>query len=363
MKTRKILTSIGIACCLLLPGNIHAQQHEYGLRNPRLFSNGKTMADNLKQWSKRRNEISQLIQRHEIGCIPEVNPRKQVKAHMNGDTLYVDVTVKGKTITLSSVIHYPKEGTAPYPLIIGTSHNSLPRQVLEKFPVARMDYNERQVNGYSQFRGDTVRSNYGFVKLYPSLIDNGAYSEWIWGFRRIIDALEQLGPEITRIDTKRIAATGCSYAGKMALFCGAFDERVALTIAQEPGGGGAAAWRVSHTMEGVEDLDHTDYHWFKQSLKEKYGGDNVFRLPYDHNELCAMVCPRALLVLGNPDYKWLADESARISMESASTVWQHFGISERVGCSIVGNHPHCQLPQSQYDIVSKYIERFLINKE
>jgi hypothetical protein len=32
---------------------------------------------------------------------------------------------------------------------------------------------------------------------------------------------------------------GCSYADKMALFAGAFDERIALTIAQESGGGGA----------------------------------------------------------------------------------------------------------------------------
>lgn len=334
------------------------------LRNPLLFSDGKTKVENMKQWEKRRSEISQLIQKYEIGTIPEVNAKKQVKArieHGEKDTLFVDVTVKGNTITLSSVINYPTEGKAPYPLIIGTSHNSLPRQVLEQFPLARMDYNERQVNGYSQFRGDTVRSNYGFVKLYPELIDNGAYSEWAWGLQRIIDGLEQLGPEVTKIDVKRIGVTGCSYAGKMALFCGAFDNRVALTIAQEPGGGGAAAWRISHTLDEVEDLDKTDYHWFKESLREQFGGNNVYRLPYDHHELCAMVFPRALLVLGNPDYKWLADESARVSMEKASTVWKHFNKADDVACSIVANHPHCQLPESQYGIVLDFIERFLIH--
>ena len=41
----------------------------------------------------------------------------------------------------------------------------------------------------------------------------------------------------------------------------------------------------------------------------QYKEDNVSKLPYDHHELCAMVAPRALLVLGNPDYVWLADES------------------------------------------------------
>lgn len=364
MKTKKLFTAICLS--VLASGSVWAQELPVvrELRNPLLFSDGKTKVENLKQWEKRRDEISKLIQKYEIGTIPEVNAKKQVKARMahgEKDTLFVDVTVKGNTITLSSVINYPKEGKAPYPLIIGTSHNSLPRQVLEQFPLARMDYNERQVNGYSQMRGDTVRSNYGFVKLYPELIDNGAYSEWAWGLQRLIDGLEQLPVEETKIDVKRIGVTGCSYAGKMALFCGAFDSRVALTIAQEPGGGGAAAWRVSHTLDGVEDLDHTDYHWFKESLREQFGGDNVYRLPYDHHELCAMVFPRALLVLGNPDYKWLADESARVSMEKASTVWKHFKMGEKVACDIVANHPHCQLPESQYGIVLDFIERFLIH--
>lgn len=337
------------------------------LKSPLLFADGQTKVTKMKQWTSRRQEIASLIQQYEIGQIPSVNPKEQVKARMakgeEGDTLFVDVTANGQTITLWSVIHYPSEGKGPFPLIIGTSHNSLPKQLIDQYPVATMDYHERQVNGYSQFRGDPDRTHYAFVKLYPELINNGAYSEWIWGFSRLIDGLEQLGTKATRIDTKRIAATGCSYAGKMALFCGAFDERVALTIAQEPGGGGAAAWRVSHTMEGVEDLDHTDYHWFMESLREQFGGDNVYRLPYDHHELCAMVFPRALLVLGNPDYKWLADESARQSMEAASDVWRYFGKGDKVACSIVGNHPHCQLPESQFEIVQEFIEKFLLKKK
>ena len=354
-------TFITLCVAILCVCNTSAQTAiNYSLRDPRMFLDESRYAQTLTDWQQRRQEIASLIQQYEIGTIPTVNPKEQMKARMEGDTLIVDVTVGSNTITLSSTIRYPKEGTAPYPLIIGTSHNSLPRKVLETYPVALMDYHERQVNGYSQFRGDTVRTNYGFVKLYPELIDNGAYSEWVWGFSRIIDALELLGPEVTKIDTNRLACTGCSYAGKMALFCGAFDDRVKLVIAQEPGGGGAASWRVSHTLDGVECLDNTDYHWFKTSLRDNFSGDNVYLLPYDHHELCAMVCPRALLVLGNPDYRWLADESAEASMSAAKTVWQHFGISDRVACSIVANHPHCQLPESQFGIVTDFIKRYLI---
>ncbi len=331
------------------------------LTDPLQWSDGSGRVTDFSQWAKRRSEIAQEIQHYEIGTKPEVSA-DQVKARMAGDTLYVDVHVGDSVAKLWTVISYPEVGEAPYALMIGTSHNSLPKDIFASRPIARLDYSERQVNGYSQFRGNLDRSSYSFVHLYPELIDNGAYSEWAWGVSRIIDGLQQLGPEVTRIDTEHIGVTGCSYAGKMALFCGAFDERVALTIAQEPGGGGAAAWRVSHTLEGVEDLDKTDYHWFKESLREQFHGDSVYRLPYDHHELCAMICPRAFLMLGNTDYQWLADESGYVSVNAASTVWKQFGIADRVGYSILGGHPHCMLSEHQYAEVEAFIDKFLLGK-
>lgn len=330
------------------------------LKNPLQFVSGKKTVKKFADWSKRRAEIANLIQHYEIGRKPQVDA-ESVKAEMVGDTLKVDVTVNGETMTLTSVIRYPKEGKAPYALMIGTSNISLPRSLFESRPIATMTFNERQVNGYSQFRGNKDRTTYNFVRLYPELINNGAYSEWSWGVSRLIDGLQQLGAEKTRIDVSRIGVTGCSYAGKMALFSGAFDERIALTIAQEPGGGGAAAWRVSHTMEGVEDLDHTDYNWFMESLKEQFHGDSVYYLPYDHHELCAMIFPRALLILGNPDFKWLADPSAEASAKAAKTVWEHFGVGERMDWSIVGGHGHCQLPESQFPIVERFLDDYLSN--
>ena len=98
-------------------------------------------------------------------------------------------------------------------------------------------------------------------------------------------------------------------------------------------------------------------------MREQFGGDNVYRLPYDQHQLCAMVCPRALLLLGNPDYKWLADASMLVSAQAAQQVWHTFGIANRFGYSIVGGHGHCQLPPSQYPEVEAFIDRFLLGKE
>jgi len=162
------------------------------------------------------------------------------------------------------------------------------------------------------------------------------------------------------IDLTHLAVTGCSFAGKIALFAGAFDERIALTIAQESGGGGAAAWRVSETLGNVETLGRTSHVWFIENMFKF--SNAVGRLPHDHHELMAMIAPRALLCLGNPDYTWLADESGYVSCRAAHEVWKAFGIPERFGFSIAGGHGHCQLPDFQHPEVEAFVDAFLLGE-
>jgi hypothetical protein len=216
-------------------------------------------------------------------------------------------------------------------------------------------FNFTQVMAHTQTRGKEPIN-----RLYPALTYMGAYSAWSWGVSRLIDGLELVQSQMP-IDLKRLVVTGCSYAGKMALFAGAFDERVALTIAQEPGGGGAAAWRVSETLTGVENLGATSSAWFIQDMF-RFAGKNTARLPHDHHELMAMVAPRALLVIGNPDYIWLADTSGYVSCRAAKRVWETFGIADRFGFSFVAGHMHCMLPASQLPEVEAFIDKFILGK-
>ena len=76
-----------------------------------------------------------------------------------------------------------------------------------------------------------------------------------------------------------------------------------------------------------------------------------------------MVAPRALLVLGNPDFEWLADESGYVSCRAAHEVWKKFGIGDRFGFSIVAGHGHCQLPAKQRPEVEAFVDKFLLGKE
>ena len=359
MNRNRFISLLLLGCSLSASAQLSKPQVD--LPNPLLMNDGTTLVTDLSQWTLRRQEISQMIQKYGIGQKPEVAP-EAVKARMKGDTLIVDVTVNGETLTLKSCLHYPTVGQPPYALMIGTSRLSLPKPLFESRPIAVMNFHEDQVNDYSQWRPHHERGEHAFDRLYPHLKANGAYSEWAWGMSRLIDGLEQLGPDVTKIDVKRIGVSGCSYAGKMALFCGAFDERIALTIAQEPGGGGAASWRYNCHVDSVENLDRTDYHWFLESQLEQFHGDSVYLMPYDHHELVSMVCPRALLMLGNTDYRWLADEAAYVSMNAARKVWQKLGIADRIGYSINGGHMHCMLPESQYPEVEAFIDKFLLGQ-
>lgn len=325
------------------------------LPDPLEFEDGGRVKK-YSQWERRRAEILAQLQHYEVGFKPET-PRECIDARMEGDTLVADITVNGETLTIRSLIQYP-EGDGPFPAIIGIGMGagSLPQQIFKDRNIAMIAFPFWEVMSHTQKRGEEPLN-----RLYPDQLEIGSYAAWPWGVSRLIDALEIVGEE-SRIDLKHLAISGCSFAGKMALWSGAMDERIALTIAQEPGGGGAAAWRVSETLGNVETLARTNYSWFKESMRV-FGEDNVNRLPMDHHELCALVAPRALLVFGNPDYEWLADEAGYVSCFAARKVWEAFGIADRMGYSFIDGHMHCMLPESQWPELEAFVDRFLLGKD
>jgi hypothetical protein len=150
----------------------------------------------------------------------------------------------------------------------------------------------------------------------------------------------------------------------MALFAGAFDERVSLTIAQESGGGGATSWRYSHSEPSgtVEEIDNTDYNWFMDSMHQ-FAGDNVSYMPEDHHELMAMCAPRALYVTANPSVTWLSNPSCNVASEGCKQVYKALGIPDRFGYSIVGGHSHCAVPDSQTAEIGAFVDKFLLGKD
>jgi hypothetical protein len=247
----------------------------------------------------------------------------------------------------------------------GPNTGSLPSDLFSN--CVQIAFLHQQVAEYTLVNSPVSHTNDPFYLLYPNLknpYDSGQYSEWSWGVSRVIDGLyyvvQKSLTNTLPIDLKHIAVTGCSYAGKMALFAGAMDERVALTVAQESGGGGDTSWRYSATEPtgSVEGLAQTSPDWFKTAMFQ-FGGVNVSYLPEDHHELCAMCAPRALLVTGNTDYTWLSNPSAYVCGRATAEIYKTLGIPDRFGFTIDGGHSHCAFPDEQRPELYAFVQKFL----
>ncbi|WP_157530691.1 T9SS type A sorting domain-containing protein [Hymenobacter norwichensis] len=324
------------------------------LPDPFMWSDGRGRSTSFTDWECRRNEIKAEIENYEIGRKP-ARPQNITASYAAG-VLTVNVTENGQTLTLTSQVSLPT-GSGRFPAIIGMNSpsGSVPASVFTNRNIARITFSHNQVTTYSN-----PQPTDPYYRLYPdqNLTNAGQYSAWAWGVSRIIDGLELVQASLP-IDLTHLGVTGCSYAGKMALFSGAFDERIALTIAQESGGGGAPAWRVSETLGAVEKLGATDYRWFKDDMQQ-FAGSNVAKLPHDHHELMAMIAPRALLVTGNTDFEWLANPAAYVSARAAHEVWKTFGVGDRFGFYIDGGHGHCAIPGTQLPAVEAFVDKFML---
>ena len=355
------------------------------LPDPFRFFDG-TRDTSLDTWERRRNEIKASIEKYEIGPKP-ANSDLSITATYTppapgADTgrLVVMVTrnSNGRSLTLDSKVFIPQGwGEGPFPALIpmtffatptGANYGSL-GAVMSSRPVATIDFVHNQVTTY----GGGDKTSNPFYLMYPELkppggaapSDSGQYAAWAWGVSRLIDGIAIAREQAVNplpVAIHRLAVTGCSYAGKMALFAGAFDERIALTLPLESGGGGAPAWRVSQEIEGdrvVEALTHTDRRWFASQLFQ-FSGNNVYKLPHDHHELMAMVAPRALLETGNTNFLWLSNKANYVSARATQQVYETLGIGDRFGFIIDGGHNHCAVPASQVGPIGDFVDKFLL---
>lgn len=356
------------------------------LPDPFVFADGHRDTS-FGNWEQRRNEIKASIEKYEIGPKPDCHDCTitatwvPATAPTRG-TLTINVARNGNTITIPTRCYIPAGVTSPIPAIIpmvlsagssGLGRGSLPADAFAGMTIGSCDFPHNSVTTYG---GPTRNDN--FYKLYPEYCagatactnagfgpsNHGQYAAWSWGVSRVIDGIAIAARQAANplpIDVTRLAVTGCSYAGKMALFAGAFDERIALTIAQENGGGGQPSWRASQQIEAddvVENLTHTDTNWFASQMWQ-FQGNNVYKLPHDHHELAAMIAPRALLETGNTNYLWLTNRSNYISSRATQRIYNTFGIGDRFGFYIDGGHAHCGTLPAESPVITAWFNKFM----
>jgi pimeloyl-ACP methyl ester carboxylesterase len=141
---------------------------------------------------------------------------------------------------------------------------------------------------------------------------------WAWGASRAIDALvEQPG-----IDATRIAVVGHSRGGKTALWCGAQDERVALTVSNNSGCTGAAISRGKQG-ERITKINQSFPHWFTTTYRQWNDREN--EMPFDQHELIASIAPRLVYVTSATEDAWADPQAEFRSCVAAAPVWTMLG--------------------------------------
>lgn len=133
----------------------------------------------------------------------------------------------------------------------------------------------------------SIRSHY--PKLHQGGNDFATIGAWAWGMSRALDFLQQ----DSAVNGHRVVAFGWSRLGKAAIWAGASDPRFAAVISNESGAGGA---KLFHHLAGqnIASLNSEFPYWFCRNF-HRYSGDDA-HLPFDQNEVLALIAPRPLYV-------------------------------------------------------------------
>ena len=142
-----------------------------------------------------------------------------------------------------------------------------------------------------------------------------ALGAWGWALSRGLDLAERI-PEI---DAKRSVVTGSSRLGKAALMAAARDERFAVCVPNQTGGGGVPLAKRDFG-ENVSTENRYFTHWYCTAYA-KYAKDPHKTMPFDQHLFLACVAPRALLVEGF-DEPWFDTEGEFLSVKAASPAWE-----------------------------------------
>ncbi len=317
------------------------------LPDPFAFRDGCKVST-AEAWEERAEELKELYQHYMYGFVPN-RSEEGVNEEKTENGLLVKVTARGKEAVFPVEVSLPAPECGfdgPYPVI---------------FSLGAFEADTAIARGYAvvTLRTETIASDNAartgaFFELYPYApktdTDIGVLVAWGWAAGKVLDALERnVYPEI---DPKRAAITGFSRWGKAALVTGALDERFRVVNPHCSGAGGMASfrrsfegkmyyWGIAERCEPLEALQsESEAHWFNSNFGEF---KDARSLPFDQQELAALVAPRGLLVTGGYADYWTNPEGMYVSYLGAARVYEFLGAADRIGVAFrPGGHNRTQ---------------------
>ncbi|KAL5498115.1 hypothetical protein ACEPAH_2245 [Sanghuangporus vaninii] len=333
-----VLRASALSCPTTLPRRLPAPTDlpiVESLPDPFKFFNDAPLRS-PEEWACRRAELMTLMQEYMYGYYPD-HSLERIHATRNGNSINITVSVGRRTSTFSATITLPTSVNAsrkaPVPVVINT--DPVNNTVFLGSGIALASFNVGDV------AADSVNASGAFWDLYSGR-DIGVITAWGWGYHRVLDALEQVAPEL---DSKRVGAIGCSRDGKAALAAGIFDERVTLTMPMSSGAEGIAPWRFQFEEFGenekIQNITGGFPYWMNTNLIQLR--NNSHQIPFDAHLNAAMVAPRAIIWdEGQIDYWTNPEGEARVTFIAAKAVYDWLGVGDKIGVAI-RDSGHCDI--------------------
>lgn len=339
----------------------------YTLPDPLVFNTGNPVKSK-KQWKKRREEILTMAKREMYGQSPEKPKGLHFKVFdEDPNALGGIATRKQITISLSEkpdapkfdlLIYYPNKIKGPAPVFLGLNFegnhaintdpgirlsktwvwagakgakDSKPTEASRGATASRWHIERLLDRGYAVatvFANEIALDkkgplNTGVLAAYPELQDRGdnfsTIGAWAWGLSRAMDYLET-DPKANK---KQVMVFGFSRMGKASLWAGAQDQRFAVTISNESGGGGAALSKRIFG-EDVARLTNGNPHWFATNFK-KYN-QNEEALPFDQHMIVSLIAPRAVYIASAEQDKGADPYGEFLTAQAADPVYRFLGV-------------------------------------
>jgi dienelactone hydrolase len=327
------------------------------LPDPFTFSDG-TRVRSKEDWVRRRAELEAMILHYQYGQLPPAPGNTTAVERLASGYKQLPATHRvfkvtcgpDKKVSFTLDLLVPK-GKGPFPVVLrgdlgwAKLDDAIADEVVKRgYILAEFDRTELAPDNKSY-------KETGVYTAYPDA-ECGAVAAWAWGFHRCVDVLATLD----FVDKDKIAVTGHSRGGKAAILAGATDTRIALTVPNNSGCGGAGSYKFqAPKSEDIVAITRNFPFWFgprftqfiearqetKDGKEQTVKVSHIDRLPFDQHALKALCAPRAFLQTEALGDLWANPEGSRQTYQAAKEVYKFLGAPDKI--AIVyreGKHEH-----------------------